>query len=257
MGATEEIEFLARSETRVQILKELSGVEELTRAELRERLDCSRTTIQRNLDVLVEEGLVSNSDRSYSLNPGGRYLSDPFLSLLETTEVYERLQPFLKWIDKSALDIDLRHFRDATLQTPREGDPYAMINHHVAAIRSAETGFALLSFTGLHATEAAHEQVTENGAEFELVVEPDVADTFQSSPQYAELMADLREAAGFTVWVTEDTIPFGLCQLGETVQIVAGDDGEPKALVETEAKPVREWAQDTYADYKTQATRVI
>lgn len=257
MGATDDIEFMARSEVRVNILEELSREDELTRAELRNRLDCSRTTVQRNLEALTEQGLVSNSNRTYSLNPGGRYFSDAFLDLVETTEVYDRLQPFLQRVEKSAFDIDLRHFSDAEIRTPESGDPYAMINYHVATIKEATTGFAILPFTGLHATEAAHNRVVEHGAQFELVVDRDVAETFQSAPQYAELIADLRETDRFQVFLYEGELPFGLGRLDDTVQLVASDGDEPKALVETTAEPVREWVRQTYDDYKADATRIL
>ena len=68
----QEIEFLARSTARVRILQELSESEELTRADLRSQLDCSRTTVQRNLEALIDRQIVSNSRRTYSLTPSGR-----------------------------------------------------------------------------------------------------------------------------------------------------------------------------------------
>jgi predicted transcriptional regulator len=251
----EEIEFLVRSRTRVRILEELSE-EDLTKDELRRRLDGSRTTIQRNLDALADRGLIEDMHPTYSLATRGEYLVADLLDYAEKAETVARLQPFLEWVPKDALGFDIRHLKDATLYTPSEGNPYAMLNNHVNRIDNADSGWGLLPFTGLHATKTAHERVVEHGATFELVVEPDVAETFQSSPRYRELTEEMAETGRFEVLVYDGSMPFSLNLLDEFVQIVVADGEEPRATVESDAAAVSDWAEKTYEAYRDQSRRI-
>lgn len=252
----DELKFLVGSRTRVRILEELSATEELAKDELKRRLDCSRTTIQRNLDALEDRGLIRDTHPRYSLDPCGEYVVEGLLDLMETTRTVQRLRPFLKWVDSADLDIDVNCLADAELLTPADGDPYAMINRQVRKIKDSESGWALLPFTGLHATEAAHEQITENGAQYELVVEPDVAETHRTAPQYRELYEDLAGTDRYEMYVYDGSIPFALCRLDDTVQIVVAEGEEPRALLESDAPEVRNWAERTYEAYRAQATEI-
>lgn len=256
-GETEDIEFLARSQTRVQLVKELRQEGELGRDELRSRLDASRTTVQRNVEALEDRGWVQNGNRTYSLASCGELIADDFLNLVDTVSVAEKLQPVLRRVDRSEFDFDLGVLTDAEVTTAEPGDPYAMINKHVETIRNAECGCALLPFTGLHATEAAYEQVIENGSQFELIAERDVARTHQSDPQYKELNKELAKTGRYEIFAYDGSIPFVLCIFDETVQIIASEGDEPQAMLESDAAPIRDWAEQFYEEYKAQATKII
>jgi predicted transcriptional regulator len=253
----QEIEFLARSAARVQILRELSESGELTRSDLRNHIDCSRTTVQRNLDSLIDKGIVSNSYQTYELTPRGVYLAGSFLNIVESTAVFNRLEPVLKWIDHDDLDIDLCHFSDATLVVPDDGDPYKMINHHVNVIRGSEQAFGLLPFTGLHATEAATSEVIDHGATMEIIGTPTVVDTHCSDPQYRELNDAAIDTGRWAVYEYPGALPFCLVVIDDIVQLLVAADGEPRGLLETESDAVRSWAVDTYNSYKQESTLVL
>jgi predicted transcriptional regulator len=253
----QDIEFLSRSQPRVQILQELSDSNEVTRADLRAQIDCSRTTVQRNLKALVDRGVVSNSNQSYSLTPRGRYLTESLLDLLESVMVFNRLQPVLKWIDHQDLDLDLRYFADATMVVPDNGDPYKMINHHVEAISGAESAFGLLPFTGLHATETATSEVIENCATMEIVATPEVADTHRTDPRYRELNDAAAQTGRWKIYEYPGKLPFCLTVIDGTVQLIVAEDGEPRGLLETQSDEVRSWATTTYESHRDESTLTI
>ncbi|MFC7095707.1 helix-turn-helix transcriptional regulator [Halobaculum marinum] len=253
----QEIEFIARSTARVRILEELSTASELTRADLRDRVDCSRTTVQRNLEALIDKEIVSNSYRTYSLTPSGRHLAESFLDLVESTAVFGRLQPVLKWVDYGDIDLDLRHFADATLVVPDDGDPYKMINHQVDTIRDTERAYGLLSFTGLHATEVAARKVIEDGAQMEIVATPAVAETHLTEPQYREVNDAAADTGRWHIYEYPGNIPYCLIVFDDVIQLVVAEDGDPRALLESEADEVRSWATETYQSFKRDATIVL
>ena len=251
------LEFLARSTNRIQILELLANHAHAGKDELQASIEADRTTLTRNLDALDERGWIRTGNPTCTITPAGRDIVDEFLDLEETVEVAARFQEFFRWLSADELDLDIRELADARLFSSASGDPLAMVNRHVEKIRGIKHERALLSLTGLHAYEAAHEQVVENDAQIELVVDQNVADTFQSDSRYKELTSEMATTGRFDVYVYNGRIPYALCLLDETVQIGVDEEGEPRALLETESAAVRDWAEETYEAYKAQATQVI
>jgi predicted transcriptional regulator len=256
MDEIETVEFLARSKTRLTILQELSETDRLTRAEFRQRLDTSRTTVQRNLEALVDHGLVTHDGRHYSLTAGSDHVLDRFVDLLETVTEVQDLQPFLEWVDTEELDFEVSHLSQADLFTPRAGDPYAMINRHVDRLDEGHEIRALLPFTGLHATEVAHERILDHRAHGELVVVPTIVDTYRTQPEYRELFEDLAGHPRFDLFEYDGPLPFSISLVDETVQLIAAEGNEPRAMLESDAPELHRRAETMFEEYKREATPV-
>lgn len=110
----------------MRLLRALAERDELSRDELRREFDASRTTIQRNLDALVERGWVENSNRTYSIAPCGELAAEEFSACYRKMRAVNRLQPFLRWT--STEDLDLAHLSGAAVVVATESDPYAPVN---------------------------------------------------------------------------------------------------------------------------------
>jgi len=70
---------------------------------------------------------------------------------------------------------------------------------------------------------------------------------------------DLRHLtdAGLDTFVHDGPVPFFPGLYDDRVQVGVGDDeGSSRALVESRDEAVREWAEDTYAAYRTAAKRL-
>lgn len=256
-GGIADIEFLARSETRVQVMDALRREGELSKRELRERIDASRTTIQRNLEALEDWGWVQNSDRVYSLAKCGELIAHEFTSLRETVSATEHLQPVLQWLDRSNLDLDLRLLSEADIITASEGDPWAMVNRHVKRLREAENVRAILPLTGLHAMEVTRDRVLNDCTRVEFIGTSNVVDTLQNSSDYRKIYDDLMKSERFDLYSTDEEILYYLGLLDDIVQIGVDEDGEPRALLETTNSEVHGWAQDAYDEYLSQAQPVV
>lgn len=255
-GEIADIEFLSRSATRVQLMDILRREGELSNRELRERIDASRTTIQRNLEALEDRGWVRQRDRAYSLATCGELIAREFTDLRDTVSATERLQPVLGRLDRTDLDVDFRALSEATVVTASEGDPWAMVNRHVKRLREAERVRAILPLTGLHAMEVTRDRVVDDGARVEFVGTASVIDTLRNSPDYGTIYDDLMEAERFTLYATDEEAPYYLGILDDIVQIGVDEDGEPRALLETTNGDVRDWARDTYEGYLSGARPV-
>lgn len=249
--AIEHIEFLSRSKVRAQLLEVLYQKGELSRDELRDAIPGSRTTIQRNVESLVERGWVKNTNRTYTIAPCGEMVAEAFSTCHQKVRASERLQPFLKWTSTDVLDIDLEHFADATVVTATENDPYAPVNAHIESLKRAEYVTAVLPSVGRDAAEITSKRAKDGNAEYDVIVEEDCVDVLVGDQKYARHLEDVVGTDRYSISVFDGTVPYYLGVLDEKVQIgVEGDDGIPRALVETESEPIREWAREKLRSYR-------
>lgn len=240
MGAIDSIELLARSEHRVRILDLLCEHGSLEKHALGSELDASRTTVGRNLTALEEQGWIRRMNGDCAITRQGELVAEEFSDFVETVEVTDKLDSFMRWVPDGSLDLDLRLLADADIVLAKPGDPWSMINRHVQLIKQTEWARGILPFTGLHATEAAREQVMENGMRGELVVEPEIGDLYRSAPEYAEVWEEVLATGQFEISTYDGTIPYSLCIFDDTVQIVVAEGDEPRALLESTAEEVLE-----------------
>ena len=218
----------------------------------------SRSTIDRGIRELETLDLVEYSDGEYQSALCGALAADAYRQFAERIDTICRLQPFLKWIPADSFDLELRWLTDAALYTPEPGDPYAMINHHVEQLKNMNEAQALLPYTGQHATEAAYERIVQHGAEGDVIVQPDVAETFLEDPRYAEFIEDLAATGRFHIFEYDGTFPYAVSLFDdETVQILVDEDEEPRAMVETDHEGVRAWATRKIEQYKQQSEQLL
>lgn len=246
----ENIGFLTRSTVRVRVLQAVRREGTVTRSELREEFDASRTTIQRNLNALAERGWIKSVNNEYSITPCGRMVAEGFDIFRHKVRTAERLRPFLQWVSPANLSVNLAHLADAEVVTAEPSDPYAPVNMHVEALKTAERVRAVLPSVGRDAVEVAAERAKAGVARYELVVADECLRVLLEDPKYAKYIEDVLDTQYFSVAVTEREIPYYLGILDGTIQIgVEDDDGIPRALVETDSEPVRVWARETLSSY--------
>jgi predicted transcriptional regulator len=216
-------------------------------------LGISRATVDRSVRELETLGLLTYGDGRFTVTAIGELATFGLCDLAETITLRQQLAPFLQWVPAGSLDIDLHHLADAELLVPEPGDPWAMVNRHVQVLKDMTSLRCLLPLTGLHAIEVLHDRIVHASARCEAVIEPCVADTFRSSPDYADRVEDMRATDRFELFVYEGSLPYFLGVFAEQVQIGVDEDNQPRAMLETAAAEVREWAEQTYNEYKQQA----
>ena len=243
---------LVRSPARMEILKRLQDGP-ATRYDLRDALDCSRTTVDRNLERLREAGWIADSPDGYELTTSGEIVLEEVSRYLETAGVAARLQPILQWIPRETFDLDVGHLADADIVVGTEDRPMAMVDRHA---RAAETAPEIRMVTPVFSPQPLEAQFRNfdlSEIYIEVVVPPTVASTFVSDSRAADRLSQLREAGAADVFVTDESIPYFVGLLGDLVQIGVDEDGQPRGLLESEADPVREWAREKVESYKQAA----
>ena len=253
--AVERVNFLMQSPIRVQILELLRKEGELTKRELNERVDVSRVTVQRNVEVLEEHDWIDNSHPTYSITPLGELVIDEVERLEDSMEVVQKLRPFLKWIPRDSFDLDPHALAEATVIEVDHTNPTDWVHHHTDRIRSTSYAWALLPGTGIEAWEAAVDS-SSNGLESQIIVSPDVAETLRTDPDYTEKIEILFERDALELYVYDMSIPYHLGRLDQYIYFVAIDDtGLPRAFIETESDTVHEWAENEFESYLMRAEK--
>jgi len=224
--------------------------------ELEAQLGVSRSTVDRAVRELETEGLVTHAGDGYDLTAAGRLLVREYRQFERTAAAIAGLDPFLRWVPAEEFDVNPRWLTGADLHTPEAGDPYAMINRHVAAIAECDRFQGMLPLVGLHAHETVYERVVEDGATVDMVLSPAAVETMQSEA-YRRKAAELAELDRYDLRVTDDPVPYFLGVFdGERVQVGVDADGEPRALLESDDDRVVEWAEAKLADRRAAATLV-
>lgn len=257
--ALNDIDFLARSANRVQLLQELPDREQLERDDIKACCEASRTTIQRNLNAIEERGWIQNTNQTYSLTLSGEIVIEAFSDLVETIQLVRKLQPVLNWFPRE-LAIDFTPLRNVTVVTPDPSNPYAPVNRHIEAMESADWFRCMLPAIGLQPMTIAHKRVVHDGCTHEVIVDEGVAETLRSDSNYTELVDEMIETGHCHLYVYDGDFSFYLGLTDKCVQIgVEDDDGVPRGLMEIDAdsQDVRKWAEEIYAEYKQQATPFI
>ncbi|NHN46641.1 hypothetical protein G9464_03400 [Halostella sp. JP-L12] len=252
-GEDDPVEILKTVVDRRELLRRFADGPKDKRT-LESEVSVSRSTVNRAVRELELLELIEYGADGYRLTPVGEFVTGAAEDALEQVAAAARFTEFLQWVPRSEFDLGLQHLRDADLHTADAGDPWSMINEHVARLKEASSVRASLPVTGLHAFEVVHDRVVHGDARMELLVEPDVAETHRTDAAYADLFEKLSRTDRYEMYVYPDSFPFGVAVIDETVQLLAVDGDDPKAIVETDDAAVREWAHGQLDAYERRAT---
>lgn len=253
----EWIVFLARSQTRVHILEQLVKNAAINRSEMNSHIDASERTITRTLNEFTDRGWVEQRDRSYQLTPTGELIAQAFLELVDSFSETAELSTFLDWFPYSEYELDVTRLLGATVTESTDSEPYAPARRQNRLMGQVSTYRALLPSVDVEGNHIANQQMEAGNLEAELIVPPRIKHTIVTH-EYAHLMRDPIEDGQLTLLVADSVPEFhvGLAD-DEKVQIGVEDDaGLPRALVETTDSAVRDWAEQLYDEYRSQADPV-
>lgn len=247
----EQVLFLVRAESRVQIVDALADGESLTQRQLRDRVDASRTTVSRALQSLSDRTWVAETNGTYRLTRAGEHVATALDRLLDTVSKVEELEGFLRWFPSDVSGPDFLTASDVTVTYSTDAAPYAPARKQSEILHTADRLRILLPAVDIESTETLVEQVTERGLDIETTVSPAIESVLESE-EFAPRVREMLRAGGLSIRVADEDVPFylGLADSG-TVQVgLAADDGLPRALLETTDEQVYAWAEELYSDVR-------
>lgn len=253
-----ELEFLARSPHRIQILSLLSG-EEQTRRELHDLTDISQPTLGRILGDFEQRRWVSNHhDGTYTLTPLGEMLAGSVGDLLEVLGTVTQLADIVDHLPWDRFTFDLSHLSEARITTPSTAEPLVHMRRfdELAADAAVVKVFSNVLSCSPTSNPAATEDDFLAHAD-ELIVTSDALPSRQDEQELPEQLLELIRAEELSVYAYDEPAVFLFGIFDETVGIVPIDDGGmPCGLIETTTEPIGSWVRETFESYRRSASRV-
>lgn len=252
---TEEIEFLARSEHRSEVLEALAGVAR-DRNALQEKTGASSPTMGRILADFEERRWVERHGPTYELTPLGRYVADRFTDFRDAMATERKLRNVWRWLPREMEGFSVAMFADAVVSYPGEGYPYEPVERITHLIEETDTmrGFGTTVFKSVN-NETVCEAVLD-GMEFEYIYSPEVLEaTVAWNP---EKVAEASARDNCTLFVHDGLPDQHRCGLGifDARIGICCHDAETRqleAVIDTDAAAALAWAETVYARHRAEA----
>jgi len=112
--------------------------EPLTRADVEQVLDVSRSTAHRVLREFESTGVLVRQNGEYHLTAFGEVVASETGRAMETIGAAERLSPLLDTLNRADDGFDLSAFRSAAVTRPAPDDPYRPVRTFLSPAQNAE-----------------------------------------------------------------------------------------------------------------------
>lgn len=251
----EDVEFLARSSTRLSVLESLAdGPRE--RTDLLAATGASQPTLSRVLDALASRGWIARGGGGgFELTPVGDLVAREFSALLETMGTAGKLAHLAPHLPVESWGFDLSRLADAEVVEPSESDPMAPIRRAGEQVRTADRVriFSHQFVPGVF--EAAAER--DDPVHVETVGSTGVVEAIREDEGSRRLVRDLVASGRLELAVADRDVPH-ICGIpDDAVSLgVTDDEGTPLALLVSRDDAVRDWAVATFEEYRATAEPV-
>lgn len=245
----EEIEFLARSTNRVEVLRLLAD-EPQTRRELATATGASQATLGRILEDFAERSWVQRDDRVYATTATGTLVADGIGDLVSVLETEAKLRDVVAYLPTDELEFDLRRLADSTVTVPSRTHPSAPLQRVTEAMDAATTLRAFSHTLNEQSLVTAHNRVASGNQTFEAVLSTSAIEALSADDDLWRQLRSLTENDTAAIRVRRDTIPLAVTITDGTVYLLVRDEaGILRAAIHTDDPAVRDWAEATFTHY--------
>ncbi|QLG27187.1 MarR family transcriptional regulator [Halorarum halophilum] len=255
-SAIVDIAYLARSEHRVPTLVALTE-RPRSRSELCELAGVSSSTMRRTLDEFDDRLWIRKDGYQYVATRLGEAIASGMGDLIERVETERKLRHVWHWLPDAISEFPFETWSELTVTVAEPDAPYRPVGRFESLLRETATlrflrpEVALMDpcFDVLH-------QLIEEGLDTTLIDRPECHTYFLST--YPNRSSEMMQRDNFTILEHDDLSPYGIGLLDERVTISCydQDSGTVRALVDTDAPAVREWAKSVYETYRSGARPV-
>lgn len=248
----DDIEFLARSANRVDVLR-LVGDGPYTRTELVTETGASQPTLGRILRDFEKRHWITRGPEGYETTATGQLVADGISDLCSILETEHTLRELVEWLPTEELGFDLRRLQGATVTVPTQTRPGAPVGRVIDLIDAANQVTVLSHAFNDRTLDAVADWVAAGG-HFEGVFSASAITPVTDDDALAGLLGQLVDAENATVRIYDGPVPLAVTLTDDVVSLLVRDDhGRLQAAVDTDDSEVHEWAQDTYSRYREQS----
>lgn len=224
------------------------------KCDLVQTLDVSRSTVDRAIRRLENEGLVERCMSGYGLTVVGRLIFEEYQTF---TERIGGLLDASPGIDALPADtpLDPTALVDATVTVAERATPYRPGDRHLELLRASDRVRLLSTAVGPRYVEAVREAVVERGVSVRLGVTTAVGERLVT--QHADVLGDTLATGGLELRELDTEPPFSLGVFDRPTDTAFGvliyDDGVPKAYIDNDTTAAIEYGERCFERYWAEA----
>lgn len=256
IAALDDISFLARSASRVQVLETLASAPH-DRAELQMTTGVPRATVGRIVTEFEARGWVRHDGRYYTTSPLGGFLIAEFRSLVDGVTTMQKLRSVIEWLPTDEFDFPLSRFSGADITLPRATDTIAPVDRAAELVEGGDDVCILAFGSAPPVVEAGWRTTVDGTQSFEVIFAAETLDTLATDPETGPWLRDLAGCERGTVRRYDGTVPYNLAVIDDTANFALVDEhGAPAALIETTDEAIRSWTVATIDRYRADSKRL-
>jgi len=244
--ALDDIEFLALSENRVDVLR-LLAEDHHTRGELAAATGASQATLGRILGDFEERSWIERTRGGYVATATGALVATGVTDLLSILDTERNLRPIVEYLPTGAMDFDLRHLADARITTPSQTRPNAPIKRLLDLLADADEVRAFSHAFNEQSLTAVQERTGAGEQTFRGVFSRSAIKALAEDSILRERLLALLSADGVEIRICDAEIPLAVTVVDDIVYLlVRDDDGILQASIDTDEQAVCDWADATF-----------
>lgn len=245
----EEIEFLARSANRIEVLAALADSPH-TRGALAEAVGVSQPTLGRILRDLTERRWVTTDGERYRATGTGRLVAAGITDLRERLATETKLREVIEWFPSDAVDVGLEHFADARITTPTQTRPNAPIKRMVELLGETDRALLLSHAFNEQKLRLVHDRTVNGNLTTRGVFGEEAIDAITATADLRDLLADIVAAEAAEIRVVTEEIPVAVEMTDDRTHLLLRDEeGIVRASLDTDDEAVRAWAERVHETY--------
>ena len=245
----EEIEFLARSANRIEVLAALVE-EQRTRQTLAERIGISQPTLGRILRDLTERQWVTTDGEQYWATATGELVATGITDLQKRLATETKLREIIEWFPAESVDVALRHFADGEITTPTQTRPNAPIRRMLDLLGDTDHAMLLSHAFNEQKLRLIRDRTIDSDLRTRGVFAADAIDAITATGDLRGLLAEIVTAETAEIRVVDGEIPVAVEVTDSRTHLLLRDaEGIVRASVDTDDETVRTWATRLHEEY--------
>lgn len=251
-SALEDIEFLALSANRVNVLQLLAEGPK-TRDELANTTGVSQATLGRILGDFQDRSWVRRDGSTYVATLTGRLVVRGFTNLQAMLETERELRDVVTYLPTELRDLDPQALTDAQVTTPTRTHPNAPLRRLLGILEDASTVQTVSYAFNEQTLRTIKKRVDAGAQSFEGIFSRRAIADLRADPTLCEEFTSLLRADATEVYLVEEA-PIAVLVADDVVYLLVRDeDGVLRGAIDTMTPDAQSWAAELIAQYRSVA----
>lgn len=229
--------------------------EALTKPELIDIVEMSRSTIDRSIRDLESLACVEKQHGCYVATTKGKFAIAEYNTYKNNSKSIDKAGSVLNYLS-SDISISRDFLQDMTIHTRNSHVPDAVLKHSNELLRSTTHLIGLAPTALTSYPTLINDEVERRDMSAELVIEQSVFDSLFEVKRDA--ISDMKNHSEIKLYVSEGSLPYSLWVMeqtdGTTAGITVHDNGGVQGILTNNSTEAVTWAKEVYEKHRHMAT---